>query len=65
MLIFFMIKWILLITFLAFVCTSFAEGYDRKEFNYRSYKSGTEIGFYTGKICDFINIDHEKPIQIS
>ena len=32
--------------------------YDRKDFSYRSYKPNTSIGFYTNKICDFINIDH-------
>ena len=37
---------------------SFADGYDRKDFNYRSYKPNTSIGFYTNKTCDFINIDH-------
>jgi hypothetical protein len=37
---------------------SFADGYDRKDFNYRSYKLNTSIGFYTNKTCDFINIDH-------
>jgi len=37
---------------------SFAEGYDRKDFNYHSYKPNTSIGFYTNKTCDFINIDH-------
>jgi hypothetical protein len=37
---------------------SFAGGYDRKDFNYRSYKPDTSIGFYTNKTCDFINIDH-------
>ena len=37
---------------------SFADGYDRKDFNYRSYKPNTSIGFYTNKACDFINIDH-------
>ena len=37
---------------------SFAKGYERKEFNYRSYKPNTAIGFYTNKTCDFINIDH-------
>jgi hypothetical protein len=37
---------------------SFAEGYDRKDFNYRSYKPNASIGFYTNKTCDFINIDH-------
>jgi hypothetical protein len=35
-----------------------ADSYDRKDFNYRSYKSDTSIGFYTNKPCDFINIDH-------
>ena len=38
--------------------SSFGEGYDRKEFNYRSYKPNTSIGFYTNQPCDFINIDH-------
>ena len=37
---------------------SFADTYDRKDFNYRSYKPNTSIGFYTNKACDFINIDH-------
>ena len=37
---------------------SFADSYDRKDFSYRSYKPNTSIGFYTGKTCDFINIDH-------
>ena len=37
---------------------SFADSYDRKEFNYRSYKPSTSIGFYTNQSCDFINIDH-------
>ena len=37
---------------------SSAESYDRKEFNYRSYKPNTAIGFYTNKTCDLINIDH-------
>ena len=37
---------------------SLAGTYDRKDFSYRSYKPNTSIGFYTGKTCDFINIDH-------
>ena len=37
---------------------SYAEDYDRKDFNYRSYKPNSSIGFYTNKTCDFINIDH-------
>lgn len=51
-------KLALLFVSLCFVLTSLAEGYDRNDFNYRSYKPNTAIGFYTGKTCDFINIDH-------
>jgi hypothetical protein len=32
--------------------------YDRSDFNYRSYKPNTSIGFYTGKTCTMMNIDH-------
>ena len=46
------------LTLLCLTALSFADGYDRKDFNYRSYKPNTVIGFYTGKTCDFINIDH-------
>ena len=35
-----------------------ADSYDRKDFNYRSYKPNTSMGFYTNKACDFINTDH-------
>jgi hypothetical protein len=41
-----------------FASLSLADAYDRKDFSYRSYKPDTAIGFYTGKACDFINIDH-------
>jgi hypothetical protein len=37
---------------------SYAEGYDRKDFSYQSYKPDTSIGFYTGQPCALINIDH-------
>ena len=40
---------------------SFADGYDRKDFNYRSYKSNTSIGFYTNKTNALIAI----PIHLS
>ena len=40
------------------ISVSFANTYERKDFNYRSYKPNTSIGFYTNKTCDFINIDH-------
>ena len=43
---------------LSLALSSGADGYDRKDFNYRSYKPNTAIGFYTGKTCEFINIDH-------
>ena len=39
-------------------CVAAANNYDRKDFNYRSYKPNSSIGFYTNKTCDFINIDH-------
>ena len=49
-----------LISILGLVVTSvsYADSYDRKDFNYRSYKPNTSLGFYTNKACDFINIDH-------
>ena len=37
---------------------AYADGYERKDFNYRSYKPNTSIGFYTNQSCNFINIDH-------
>ena len=43
---------------LSLAIDSYAEHYNRKDFNYRSYKPDTSTGFYTGKPCDFINIDH-------
>ena len=43
---------------IAVIFSSFAYSYDRSEFKYKSYKPSTSIGFYTGKTCDFINIDH-------
>ena len=48
----------LLFFFLITSINAFADSYDRKEFNYRSYKPNTSTGFYTNKACDFINIDH-------
>ena len=38
--------------------TSADSNYNRADFNYRSYKPNTSIGFYTNQPCDFINIDH-------
>ena len=32
--------------------------YNRYDFNYRSYRPTTSIGFYTGQTCSSINIDH-------
>ena len=42
-------KLALLFVFLCFVLTSFADSYDRKDFNYRSYKPDTAIGFYASE----------------
>ena len=40
------------------ISLSFADSYERKDFNYRSYKPNSTIGFYTYKTCDFLCIDH-------
>ncbi len=32
--------------------------FKRINFNYLSYKSSTSVGFYTGKVCSPMNIDH-------
>ena len=53
-----MINLLIILTSLCLSSFVVAEGYDRKDFNYRSYKPNTSIGFYTNKTCDFINIDH-------
>ena len=38
---------------------SFADGYDRSAFNFKSYKApACAVGFYTNQTCDRINIDH-------
>ena len=50
-------RFILLVSILL-ASSVFADSYDRKDFNYHSYKPNTSIGFYTNKACDFINIDH-------
>ena len=52
------IKRCLLVACLWLASGVIASSYDRKEFNYQSYKPGTDIGFYTNKTSDFINIDH-------
>jgi hypothetical protein len=32
---------------IALLSQAFADGYDREDFNYQSYKPNTSIGFYT------------------
>ena len=51
-------KTLILLTATGTSLLSLSDGYDRKDFNYRSYTPNTSIGFYTNKICDFINVDH-------
>jgi len=51
----------LAIVFTLFVITqsTCAEGdYSRSDFNYQSYEPNTSIGFYTGRTCFAIDIDH-------
>ena len=52
-----MIKLVIILA--SFCLSSFviSDNYERKDFNYRSYKPNTSIGFYINKACDFINID--------
>jgi hypothetical protein len=51
-------KSLLAIVLLSQAFAAYADGYERKDFNYRSYKPNTSVGFYTNQSCDFINIDH-------
>ena len=53
-----MTKSLLAIVLLSQAFAAYADGYERKDFSYRSYKPNTSIGFYTNQSCDFINIDH-------
>lgn len=34
------------------------KSYNRNDYAYRSYRANTSEGFYTGRICSSINIDH-------
>ena len=52
------IKSSLFLACLCLVSVVIADSYERKDFNYRSYKPNTSTGFYTNKACDLINIDH-------
>jgi hypothetical protein len=52
------IKLLLTITLLANAVIAYSSGYNRTDFNYKSYKPTTSIGFYTNQSCDFINVDH-------
>ena len=42
---------------------SITPAYQRGEWRFRSYKSGTNIGFYTQSTCDSIDIDHIVSLQ--
>ena len=53
-----MLKSVIILASFCLASFAIADSYDRKDFNYRSYKPNTSTGFYTNKTCDFINIDH-------
>ena len=53
-----MSKSLLVIVLLSQAFAAYADGYERKDFNYQSYRPNTSIGFYTNQSCDVINIDH-------
>ena len=52
-----MYRAILPLLLIASACFS-KDRYNRKDFNYHSYKLNTATGFYTNQTCDVINIDH-------
>jgi len=52
------IKLLLTSTLLYVASAVYAEGYNRSDFNFQSYKPDASIGFYTGQSCALINIDH-------
>lgn len=52
------IKLVFVIGLVCLASSSYSDNYKRSDFNFQSYKSETNIGFYTGKICDSIDIDH-------
>lgn len=33
-------------------------GYNRSDFDYRSYRTSATVGYYTGQTCSTMNIDH-------
>ena len=54
-----MIKSLLAVTLFLIAQSLYAEGgYSRSDFNYKSYKPKTSVGFYTGQVCSAIDIDH-------
>jgi len=52
------IKLPLVLILLCVASAAYVEGYNRSDFNYRSYKPDASIGFYTSQPCALINIDH-------
>jgi hypothetical protein len=53
------IKSLLAVTLFLIAQSLYAEGgYSRSDFNYKSYKPKTSVGFYTGQTCSSIDIDH-------
>ena len=46
------------IAFMLLSSVSQADGYNRADFNFQSYKPNTSVGFYTGQTCSAIDVDH-------
>ena len=53
-----MIKLPLALILLYVASATYAEGYNRSDFNFHSYQPDTSTDFYTGQSCALINIDH-------
>ena len=37
---------------------STSPGYNRSDFDYRSYRTSATVGYYTGQTCSTMNVDH-------
>ena len=51
---------VLIAIFVMQISSLHADIYNRDDFNYRSYKPSSGVGFYTGEYCRSANIDHGR-----
>ena len=58
-----MVKIPLALILLYVASATYAEGYNRSDFNLHRYKPNTSISLYTGQSCALINIDHVVSVK--